>query len=125
MYLAGSVELNRVSRNLDLGQGYFQGTYQDGGKGPEVQVYSSGSEAWTLSGNIPSLGISNEYSLTFDLTGVGAVRALSLDDYFQKKEQDEISAFVISVTQNKKPSLLIIKANSEGSPSPVAILNKK
>ncbi len=124
-YLSGIVNLNSVSRNYSVATSVPQGTYQDEQKLSKISVRVVSAAAWTFSGTIPSLGIANDYSMTLALTNIGVIRSLAFEEYFQKKEQDQISAVVVALNKKTKPGLLVVKASADGSPQPAQVLSQK
>ena len=120
--LGGVVNLDCVSGTYGVSQLAPSGIYRDRKKKSEMALNAIDDNAWSLSGNIPSLGLSNDYGLTLALTGVGVLRSVAFEEYFQKKEQDQISALVINILRKKKPSLLVLKASAEGVLTSAAVL---
>lgn len=122
--LEGPISLDATSKAFKISDTLAQGDYsnrsnRDAGV---LKIYKSGNDNVLVSGAIPSLGISNDYSLNFDLTGVGALRSFAYADQYQRREKNEISALVLPISISNKPGVIVIKTSVEGNMTPSVIM---
>jgi hypothetical protein len=123
-FLDGAVHLTSLSKNYGISNTLSQGEYVGRNRSDDLKVYAQGNDI-LVSGAIAALGISNDYSLNFDLTGVGAIRAQGRAEFFQKKEKPEISALVLPVTVDGRAGIIVVKASSDGSAAQAVIMKVK
>src|SRR5690606_4889664 len=82
--LRGPVSLTAVSKNYTISDVVAQGEYfnsKGGSRSDVLRIYKSSVDDVLVSGSVPALGISNDYNLDFDLTGVGALRSRTYADH--------------------------------------------
>ena len=124
-FLEGPVTLSSVSDSYAISNTLPQGEYNDRYSDDNINIYSSGTEDILASGKIESLGISNDYSLSFDLTGVGALRSRAYADQFQKREKPDVSALVLPIIADNKPAVIVVKVSESGNQGPAVVLKLK
>ncbi len=128
-FLEGPLSLTSISKNIGVSNTLAQGEYIDGNRSDNIKIYKSTGDDVLVSGTIQSLGISNDYSLSFDLTGVGAIRSRAYADHFQKREKPEISALLLPLLVGGKAGVIVVKASgsgfSDGNATPTVIMKAK
>lgn len=113
--LEGPVALTSASRNYSVSDVLAQGEYASrtgGSRSDVLRIYKSSVDNVLVSGSVQALGISNDYNLNFDLTGVGALRSRTYDDHFQQRERAEVSALVLPILVSGKAGLVVIRSES-------------
>jgi hypothetical protein len=125
--LEGPVSLREASRGIQVSDVLAQGEYvgrDRANRSDSLKVYESGADV-LVSGTVSRIGLSNDYTLSFDLTGVGALRARGYADHFQRRETQKITALLLPVKLGSKSGVILIKASGNGSSAPVSILKLK
>ena len=93
--LASPVRLQETSKIIQVSDELALGEYVGRDRRNEKIRVGQSAEGVFVSGTVPRIGLSNDYTFNFDLTGVGVLRARSYDDHFRRREEQKITALFL------------------------------
>ena len=66
-----------------------------------------------------------QFSLSYDMLGVGILRGVGIDGNYQKNEAEEVSGFLLAVQDSKTVNLVVGVPNGDGTAFTVVLLKMK
>ena len=104
-FLVGPVRLEALSGDYRVLDAIAPGKYVVSDPA-SITIYASGSDI-LASANVPQLGLSNDYSLDYEMTGIAALRARAYGNYFQQRDSSKISALLIPLIVDGQAGIIV------------------